>query len=50
MAIAPKLITQRPTLKFIFCGSGPFREHMYQLLNAYEAGDLERARIISQAG
>lgn len=29
VTIAPKLITQRPKLKFIFCGSGPFREHLH---------------------
>ncbi len=50
LAIAPKLISQRPTLKFVFCGSGPYREHMHQLLFAYQDGDFERAKLISQAG
>lgn len=40
LAIAPKLIAKRPTLKFIFCGSGPYKEHMNQLLKSYEDGDL----------
>ncbi len=40
LAIAPKLISQRPTLKFVFCGSGPYREHMHQLLFAYQDGDF----------
>jgi|JI10StandDraft_1071094.scaffolds.fasta_scaffold1927220_1 hypothetical protein len=38
--IAPKLISQRPTLKFIFCGSGPYKGHMIEMLNAFEEGDL----------
>lgn len=29
LAMAPKLISERPTLKFIFCGSGPYKVHMY---------------------
>lgn len=35
LAIAPKLIQKRPTLKFIFCGTGPYLEHMRQLIKAY---------------
>lgn len=40
MAIAPKLISQRPKMKFIFCGFGPYKEHLKELMNAYEEGNL----------
>lgn len=50
MAIAPKLISQRPKMKFIFCGFGPYKEHLKELINAYEEGNLEKAKLIGQAG
>lgn len=40
LAMAPSLIVQKPTLKFIFCGFGTYREHLSQLLNVFEEGNL----------
>ena len=50
LAMAPHLILQRPGLKFIFCGFGTYREHMSQLLNAFEEGDLQKAKTIANTG
>jgi hypothetical protein len=50
LAIAPKLIAERPTLKFIFFGSGPYNLHISWLIKAFEMGDLELAKLIAQAG
>jgi hypothetical protein len=47
LAIAPKLISFRPTLKFIFFGSGPYHLHMNELIKAYETGDLKLAKLIA---
>lgn len=50
LAIAPSLIRERPERRFVFCGFGTYREHMSQLLNAFEEGDLEKAKRICKAG
>lgn len=47
LGIAPKLISRRPTLKFIFSGTGPYKEHMLHLLDAFEKGDLPKAKLIA---
>ena len=35
LAMAPKLIAQRPSLKFIFIGAGPQKNLMLEILDAY---------------
>ncbi|MBN8571020.1 MAG: glycosyltransferase [Ignavibacteria bacterium] len=50
LIIAPKLITIKPNLKFVFCGSGPYKQHMVHMLNAFEEGNFEKAKMIASAG
>lgn len=40
LAIAPKLIASRPTLKFIFSGIGPLKNCMHDFIDACQIGDL----------
>lgn len=40
LAVAPKLISSRQTLKFIFSGMGPLKNSMLSFIDAFETGDL----------
>lgn len=48
LGIAPKLIVNRPEMKFIFCGVGPCKNLMSELLDAFEEGDIKKAEIIAE--
>ncbi|MCF7792232.1 MAG: glycosyltransferase family 4 protein [Victivallales bacterium] len=50
LSIAPSIIRNNPDLRFVFSGFGSYREHMEELLNAFQEGNLIKARTIGKAG
>lgn len=48
--MAPSLIKKDPSLKFVFCGFGTYREHLNQLINAFAEGNEKKAEKICKAG